>query len=681
MKGKKQINPYIGYLLYVFLLFLCVGCTNSKDFSEDKKKRDSIDYYLKKSFDFKLSDEEIASTTAKAHQLIKQTKIDSLYIKNIFNVSYAYDNIGKRELFRQINLEVIELTKKLNDSINLARAYIHLGDSYCNGLNTDSAFVYFIKAQKVYLKIDDNLGVGRINLKMAKEKYYLRDYFGSEKSAVDASGYFRLENNVELMFETYTLLGIISEVQEDFSKAEEYLNKSYNLIISNPPQIFSLLQLKATALSNLAFLNFQRHQYEASLNFIKQALNEPNLKEENPQLYSTLFSLRGKANFELKNYSIVADDLYKALTIRKKLKLFPSIAESEKALAYYYDAIKVKDSALNYAETAYKNAKETGILSLQVEALDALVKIDTQNVKIHSKERIKLSDSLIASERKIAEKFARIEFETDEIILEKEKAEQEREQLLLILVLVLFSGGLLLIILWQRNRQKQLVLINNQQKASEEIYKLILDQQIKFDEGREKEKKRIARELHDGIMNNLAGIRYNLFRLEKKRDNETIDKCLNHIAELHTVEKEIRNIAHDLNLEVFSPKNDYLSLLNTLITENEYDGIYITLEVQKEIVWESVSSIIKMNCYRILQESFNNIRKHSQATEVNVQFQLVAEQLILEISDNGLGFDPKKTRNGLGLSSIKERVKTMKGTYIISSKKNKRTTIKIKIPL
>lgn len=299
----------------------------------------------------------------------------------------------------------------------------------------------------------------------------------------------------------------------------------------------------------------------------------------------------------------------------------------------------------------------------------------------HSKERIQLSDSLLNTERKIAEKFARIEFETDEMILEKEKAEQEREQMLLILVLVLFSGGLLLIILWQRNKQKQLILINSQQKASEEIYQLMLDQQIKFDEGREKEKKRISGELHDGVMNKLAGIRYNLFKLEKKQDTETIQNCLQHIAELHTVEKEVRDIAHDLNFEVFSPKNDYASLLNTLVRENEYKGVYITLEIQNEIVWESISSIIKMNCYRILQECFNNIRKHSQAKEVNVHFQLMSEQLILEIFDNGLGFDPKKTKSGFGLSSIKERVKTMKGTYIINSKKKKGTTIKVNIPL
>lgn len=210
MKSRKQINFCKGYLHYIFLFFLCLGCTNSKDFSEDKKRRDSIDYYLKKSFNFKLSDQEIALTTAKAHRLIKQTKIDSLYIINNFFVSYAYDNIGEKKLCRNINSEMVEVAKKLNDSINLARAYNHIGDSYCKGLNSDSAFFYYIKAEKIYLKAGDNLGVGKINLKMANEKYYLKDYFGCEKSAVVASSYFRFEKNLEQMFETYNLLGITS---------------------------------------------------------------------------------------------------------------------------------------------------------------------------------------------------------------------------------------------------------------------------------------------------------------------------------------------------------------------------------------------------------------------------------------------------------------------------------------
>lgn len=662
------------------LLWLC-SCNNTEKYSEQGTIQDSIRYYINKSFDFKHTDQEIAFTAAKAYELIKQTKIDSLYIVNSFFVSYAYDNIGEKELFRDINYQMVEIAKKRNDSINLARAYNHIGESYKRGINIDSAFYYYSRALRIYQKKKNNLEVGKLNLKIAKEKYFYRDYFGSEKSAVIAFGYLRLVENIQPIFETNTLLGLNCVMTKDYFKAQDYFLKAYNQITSNTEQKFTELQLKAVAINNLAYINIQLNNFEKAMTFIEEGLNEPNLKVEHPELYATFFFNRGIVNFKTKNYSRVTSDLHQSLRVRKELKLFFRIAECEMALADYFNVIKEKDSAIFYAQSAYKKTKDIGLLSLHLDAVDALVKIDNANFVKHSKERIQLSDSLLNTERKIAEKFARIEFETDEIILEKEKAEQEREQMLLILVLVLFSGSLLLIILWQRNKQKQLILINSQQKASEEIYQLMLDQQIRFDEGREKEKKRISRELHDGVMNKLAGIRYNLFKLEKKQDTETIQNCLQHIAELHTVEKEVRDIAHDLNFEVFSPKNDYASLLNTLVRENEYERVYITLEIQKEIVWESISSIIKMNCYRILQECFNNIRKHSQATEVNVHFQLMSEQLILEILDNGLGFDPKKTKSGFGLSSIEERLKTIKGTFIISSKKKKGTRIKVIIPL
>ncbi len=182
-------------------------------------------------------------------------------------------------------------------------------------------------------------------------------------------------------------------------------------------------------------------------------------------------------------------------------------------------------------------------------------------------------------------------------------------------------------------------------------------------------------------MNRLAGIRFNLFRLEKKRDDETIDRCLEHVAQLHQVEKEIRNIAHDLNDEAFLPDNNYALLLRELAKENEYDGISVTLNIQDNIIWESVSSVIKMNCYRIIQESLNNIRKHAGATQVCIIFRLESNRLVLEISDNGIGFDLQTVTSGLGLSGIQERIKSMNGRYTLVTEKKKGATTIINIPL
>lgn len=663
----------------LFLLLLC-SCNDTEKYSEQDKIQDSISFYLKKSFDIKYTNQEIANSTAKAHQLIKRTKIDSLYMINNFFVSYAYYNLGEKELYRNINHKMVEVAKKYNDSINLARAYNHIGDSYSK-INIDSAFYYYSRALKIYQKKKNNLEVGKLNLRIAQEKYYYRDYFGSEKSAVIAFGYLRLEENIQSIFQTFTLLGLNCVKTKDYIKAQDYFLKAYNQITSNTEQKFTELQLKAGAINNLAYINIQLNNFEKAFTLIEEGLKEPNLRVEHPELYAVFVLNRGIVNFKTKNYSRVTNDLYQSLRIRNELKLFSKVAECEMALADYFNVIKEKDSALSYAQSAYKKAKDSGILSLHLDAVDALVKIDKANFVKHSKERIQLSDSLLNTERKIAEKFARIEFETDEIILEKEKAEQEREQMLLILVLVLFSGGLLLIILWQRNKQKQLILINSQQKASEEIYQLMLDQQIKFDEGREKEKKRISRELHDGVMNKLAGIRYNLFKLEKKQDTETIQNCLQHIAELHTVEKEVRDIAHDLNFEVFSNKNDYATLLNTLIKDNEDEYLYIDLEVTESIQWESIPSLVKMNCYRIIQEALTNIKKHAKASKVNINFTSQPNQLSIIIIDNGIGFNPNKIKLGLGIKNIKERAETLEAIIKIQSKVQQGTKIEIQIPI
>ncbi len=663
----------------LFLLWLC-SCNDTEKYSEQDIIQDSISFYLKKSFDIKYTNQEIANSTAKAHQLIKRTKIDSLYMINNFFVSYAYYNLGEKELYRNINHKMVEVAKKHNDSINLARAYNHIGDSYSK-VNIDSAFYYYSRALKIYQKKKNNLEVGKLNLRIAQEKYYYRDYFGSEKSAVIAFGYLRLEENIQSIFQTFTLLGLNCVKTKDYFKAQDYFLKAYNQITSNTEQKFTELQLKAGAINNLAYINIQLNNFEKAITLIEEGLKEPNLRVEHPELYAVFVLNRGIVNFKTKNYSRVTNDLYQSLRIRNELKLFSKVAECEMALADYFNVIKEKDSALSYAQSAYKKAKDSGILSLHLDAVDALVKIDKANFVKHSKERIQLSDSLLNTERKIAEKFARIEFETDEIILEKEKAEQEREQMLLILVLVLFSGGLLLIILWQRNKQKQLILINSQQKASEEIYQLMLDQQIRFDEGREKEKKRISRELHDGVMNKLAGIRYNLFKLEKKQDTETIQNCLQHIAELHTVEKEVRDIAHDLNFDVFSNKNDYATLLNTLIKDNEDEYLYIDLEVTESIQWESIPSLVKMNCYRIIQEALTNIKKHAKASKVNINFTSQPNQLSIIIIDNGIGFNPNKIKLGLGLKNIKERAETLEAIIKIQSKVQQGTKIEIQIPI
>ena len=90
-----------------------------------------------------------------------------------------------------------------------------------------------------------------------------------------------------------------------------------------------------------------------------------------------------------------------------------------------------------------------------------------------------------------------------------------------------------------------MLFIQEQQRKDEKMYQLLLHQQDKIEEGKQTEKIRISRELHDGIMGKLSGIRLNLYILKKKTDPETIAKCLEFVKEIQVIENDLRLLSHD----------------------------------------------------------------------------------------------------------------------------------------
>src|SRR5690606_32739848 len=290
---------------------------------------------------------------------------------------------------------------------------------------------------------------------------------------------------------------------------------------------------------------------------------------------------------------------------------------------------------------------------------------------------IKLSDSLQTQERNTRNKLARIEFETDQIIIEKEAITNKLSNMVLISLIVFSIGSLLYVILYLRSRQKQLVFAHEQQQANEKIYQIMLEQQAKIDEARASEKKRIARELHDGVMNKLASTRLNLFVLNKRKDEATIEKCLPHINEIQNIEKEVRGIAHELTAETYTNNNFKNVLTDFLNNQKELFDAQLVYEIDDSIPWETIDAKIKMNIYRILQEALYNANKYAEAETINVFFNLENNKLLVEISDNGKGFDSNKKKKGIGIKNMIERAQDMKATFEIISKPRKGTKISL----
>ena len=284
------------------------------------------------------------------------------------------------------------------------------------------------------------------------------------------------------------------------------------------------------------------------------------------------------------------------------------------------------------------------------------------------------------AERNFRDKFARIAYETDEITQEKDKAINQKWIIGTIAGVVILIIALLLIITRQRSRQKRLQLQQSHQKANEEIYDLMLTQKSKEEQARQSEKKRIAIELHDGVMNRLASTRLNLNVLSHQKDEETINKCLVHIEGIYKIEQEIRNITHNLNLDVFKDIHSFVILLNDFIaTQNATTDSQYILEADNSIDWDYFSSVIKMNLYRIIQEASHNANKYAQATNVIITLTLDGNNICLSITDNGKGFDTNADMEGMGLKNITHRVESLKGKVVIQSN-NKSTSINIASP-
>jgi PAS domain S-box-containing protein len=192
----------------------------------------------------------------------------------------------------------------------------------------------------------------------------------------------------------------------------------------------------------------------------------------------------------------------------------------------------------------------------------------------------------------------------------------------------------------------------------------------------EDERGRIARELHDGIGQSLGAVKVKAETIVKEATSNHARlnvKLLESV--IRTVQKsmeEIRVIAMDL----WPPTLDSLGILATIgwfCREFQTTYPHIHIEKQIDIQEDEVPEPHKIVIYRILQESFNNIGKHSTADLVRINLAKANDAMTLSIQDNGQGFDPEHVLSGetpgmgFGLASMRERTESLGGSFSIES--------------
>ncbi|MFY0482838.1 sensor histidine kinase [Flavobacterium sp. PLA-1-15] len=672
------------YILFVFV-FLMLACDRRVDTTVVAPKNDSLAYFFEKANNDSVPYAERQMYTQKAIAIISKDKNDSMNRVNYFKVANRYYNMRNLnakalEDYKGITLFLIENSIKSKDTTSLIKSYRYMVDYYVDKKNYDSTYIYVYELEKLYVYLKDDINASRILLGKTLLQHSQCDYLGCERTVLAMLKKLRFEDNYELRYEAYNFLGIVYGELMEYQLSEHYYKLALEL--ATRKEIPHEYQNKATTLNNLGVLYRKLNKDDEALKVFNEALNEDSLFVNRPIIFAMIKDNIAYSEFKSGNHKRLPSLFFESLKIRDSLNIVPGIIINNIHLSEYYAFKKDTLKAISYAKRAYDVASENKEMREVMSVLKQLSNVEPKKALQYSVEYHKLDDSLKLVERRIKNKFSRIEYETEELALEKDKLTEHKRVLIYISIGILLLAITVFIIRYQITKNKELHYLQQQKTANEEIYQLLLGQHQKIEEGKQLEKKRISRELHDGVMGRLSGIRLNLFILSKRTDSETIAKCLEHISEIQKVEKEIKTIAYDLEKNVFSDTIGFVMIVKNLFgSMEEHSGLHFTLEMDETIEWELLDGNAKINTYRILQEALQNIYKYAQAKSVVLKVYKTAGTIELAIEDDGIGFDAQKIKKGLGLKNMEERAKDMGGKISISSKEGGGTKINLIIPI
>ena len=253
-------------------------------------------------------------------------------------------------------------------------------------------------------------------------------------------------------------------------------------------------------------------------------------------------------------------------------------------------------------------------------------------------------------------------------------------------IVLTFSGFFIAVVIVNQRKfikvQKEKL---DESKRLQEVLRGIPRQMLDVEE---EERARVARDLHDGIMQMLGSIKYRAFSLQKESplDVSRLRESLQHLLnDLDKTIEETKRISHDLRPRALDDLGFDAAWRNICLEFAERTAIHITCRPGG--MPEQLTKEAELGIFRIIQESLNNIEKHAQASAVAVESHLQDSMLIITINDNGKGFDENNLglkgaqKKDLGLNTMRERASALGGVIDVHSTIGKGTTVTLKIPV
>ncbi|WP_411893288.1 sensor histidine kinase [Winogradskyella sp. A2] len=649
---------------------------------QERRLLDSIFILRDLSADNTLSKDLRIKYGKQAVELSEKTKSDTTALISQRKLAFIYLLVGEYDLYEINSLRNLDKAKELKDSLGIA--YINSGLGYLNNeikLDKAEAFKYYLEALKYFDALNDQYQKALVLASIASIQDDEKDYLGSEQNAIKALRIYNtldLENIDSNKYTILNLLGLVSLKLQNFEESIAFHNQALELT----KNLENGKQSAIESLNNIAFTYREKGDYDEALELFLEIIENPLLKED-MSFYGLVLGnytftkfLSGKYDF-----NDVETNLKESLRISEDLEDEYTKLVVSTDLAKFYEANKIPDSSLKYAKQSYKIAKAIPINEYYLESMMILARLTQgEESKSYLEQHINLSDSLLGVERTTRNKFARIEYKTDELEAENEQISKENLYLLILSIGLLLTAIIIYLVISQRAKNRKLRLIQVQSKANEDIYNLMLDQQDKVDEARTLEKRRISEELHDGILGRLFGTRLSLDSINFKDGKEAMTTRSKYISQLKTIEEDVRKISHELNTD-FVSGSGFMDIVSELITtQTQAYALQYEFDHSEDIDWELVNNRVKINIYRIIQESMQNVYKHANAKKIKISISLQKNVICLDIIDDGDGFDTSKNRKGIGLKNMTSRVENIEGEIEFSSQNGNGTVVNVKIP-
>lgn len=624
-----------------------------------------------------------------------------------------------------LNLTTVYSQNQLNELDKLYKDYRR---TYEN--QTDSALIYIKKANVIASKNNDENWMAKTNYGLGY-CYYLKGQDSISLSYMQkAINYAEKSNNDDVLSKAYNQKGLFYSYKNEYKKALELFHKSLKISKNNN----QLTDNTVSVLSNIADIHIWQQDTITGLNYYYKAksIGEKNnsirlnsvynnlgtlyvinkkdsalfyfyksLKkdEENNNLYGQINTNINIANTylnfnSLKDYPEALHKLKKASDLANQLNNSESLFFSNFFLGSYYEKVeRNNEKAESYYKESLKLIKKGYKSEYTVQLYKSLSRVARKlgDYKTAYEYQVKfqtLQDSVFSVEKnkqfhEIQTKFDVQQKNSSIQLLNKENEIQSKQKLLIFIsasVLVLFFMIIAYIYKKEAKSQKvirkqDLLLFQKERETTKHQKKL---SEIKYlIAGQNKERSRLSKELHDGIGSSVAAIKMNLAMLNQNDiKNSKLDL---QIEQLDNLSKEIRIISHSLSIGIDSEKS-LLELINDLIEINQFDRKFqMQMSVFPENCLDDLEDFFKINIYRIFQEAFTNISKHSQAQNVEINCTYHDNELTMIIEDDGIGFEPHSPQ-GIGIKNIKERTEELKGSIHIDSAINHGTTISIHLP-